>query len=354
MRNTLVTDVTEKEHRKKPGSMWRWLIGIAGIAALVIATAPMAKTILQEMPWALHHISPLWLLLCLVAQAGVYLCLSEILAVSLSALGYRSVPRRFLLTTGAAFLLANRAIPGLAVAGLAVLVQRLKREDIPAEAGQTVAAAFFGSDYAGFLLLGVFALPFLASGGHLGALHPALLIAGLVVILLVAALLIVAYRVTGLLEKIAGGIGHLLATLRCRPSRADEWADKGKTLVASFRARISDLVTYPKRLLLVCGWALLMHVCEVATLVLAVRAFGGTVAFSVAAAGYVAGNLGAIISFLPGGAGLYEGGMITALHAVGGLPVALSLAATLVYRLLTLWLPMPFALVAVRHAMHEG
>ena len=333
--------------------MWRWLAGTGAIAALLIATAPMAKTLRHELPWALHHFSPLWVLGCLMAQAGVYLCLSEILAVSLSALGYHSVPRQYLLTTGSAFLLANRAIPGPAVAGLAILVQRLKREQIPAEAGQTVAAAFFGSDYAGFILLAVLALPFLAAGGHGGVLHPALLLAGLTVILLAASLLIVAYRVTGLLEKIAGGIGRLLAFLRCKPARANVWADKGKAFVASFRARIADLVTDPKRLLLVCGWALLMHVCEVATLALAVRAFGGDVAFSVAAAGYVAGNLGAIISFLPGGAGLYEGGMITALHAVGGLPIALSLAATLVYRLLTLWLPMPFALIAVRHALRE-
>ena len=176
---------------------------------------------------------------------------------------------------------------------------------------------------------------------------------GLAIILLAAGGLIAAYRVPGLLEKLASGSGRLLAMLRRKPRRADEWIDKGKALVTLFRARVSDLLTDPKRLLLVCGWALLMHLCEVATLVLAVRAFGGDVPFSVAAAGYVAGNLGAIISFLPGGAGLYEGGMITALHAVGGLPIALSLAATLVYRLLTLWLPMPFALVAVRHAMRE-
>jgi uncharacterized protein (TIRG00374 family) len=340
-----------ENHQNQSGkkSHWRWLIGLGFLAALGIATAPMLKTALRELPWALRHLSWGWLLLCIPAQAGVYGCLAEILGVSLAALGYRRVPRWSLLPTGAAFLLANRAIPGPAVAGLAVLVHRLKQKQIPAEVSHAVAAAFFGADYAGFFILALGALPFLANDGRLGPLHPSLLVAAFALILLCVALLVVIYRIPGFLEKIAGRAGRLWATLRRQKNRDDEWTEKGRMAVTAFRERAADLAKRPQMLLRVGVWALLMHLCEVTTLVLAVCAFGGRSAFSVTAAGYVAGNLGAIVSFFPGGAGLYEGGMIAALHLIGGLRNPIPLAATLLYRLLTLWLPMPFALAAIRH-----
>lgn len=335
-------------HHRVGGAWWRWGLAALALAAIVAALAPSAADAMRSLPGQFRHLHWAWLPLALLCQGALYVCLAGILAAALGALGLRRVSFPWLVPTSAVFLLTNRALPGPAVAGAAVLVARLRQRGVPPEAGQAVAATFFGADYAGFLLLGAVALPFLAAEGRLGPLHPALLLAALGLIVLAGAGSAAAYHLPDLLERIAETSARAAARVARRGPDADHAALLARAAVTASRARIADLGRRPGALLAACLWSFLMHAVDALTLVITVRAFGAPVAFAVAAAGYVAGNMGAIVSFLPGGVGLYEGGMIAALHAVGGVPTATAIAATLVYRLFSLWLPLPFAADGVR------
>lgn len=344
------TDV--QEQAKSP--WWRWALAIAALGAVVLALAPSAADAARQLPWALRRLEWAWVPAGVLAQVLMYVFLAGILAAALGALGYRRVPFLSLIPTSAVFLLTNRALPGPAVAGMAVLSARLRRRGVTAQAGHAVASTFFGADYAGFFLLAIVTLPLLAAEGHLGPLRPRVLLFAALLIALGGIASVVVYRMPGLLEGAAERGGRLLARLLRHHADQDRWAEHGRHGVLAYRQHVAELRQQPGALLRACLWSFAMHAIDAATLVLTARAFGFSVPFPVAAAGYLAGNLGAIVSFLPGGVGLYEGGMIAALHAIGGVPPAPAVAATLLYRLLSLWLPLPAAVAALRRSRRGG
>ncbi len=103
-----------------------------------------------------------------------------------------------------------------------------------------------------------------------------------------------------------------------------------------------------------------MHGGEIATIACCLVAFHANKEPGVAAvatlavaagAAYVAGNLAAIVSFLPAGLGAFEVAMGATLHLVGDVPLPEAALATLAYRLLSVWLPLPFILQTARQAV---
>ena len=75
---------------------------------------------------------------------------------------------------------------------------------------------------------------------------------------------------------------------------------------------------------------------------------------------FVAASVLGLLPFTPGGLGFVEAGLAATL-AVAGVPAGDALVATLVYRLLTFWLPIPLGGVAVYvfrrrhpHEVHAG
>ena len=324
---------------------------IAGLALLTLCAlllAPGAREAARALP-ALSGVDPVWVLAALLCQGLVYGSVAGILAAALGALD-QPVSLSFLLQTGGAFLWANRALPGPALAGLAVLTFLLGKQNVPPAAAQAAAATFYVADYAAFLALALVALGAQAASGRLSALHPALLGLALGVIAAGVCAALLVYRAPETARRWAERSAHRAGNLLRRPA-PEVWAARAGRATEAVYARWRALAQRPRALLGACLWAGAMHLGEAATLVCAARAFGARVPFGVAAAGYVAGNLAAIVSFLPGGLGLYEGAMVGALHALGGAPLAPALAATLLYRLLSVWLPAPIALSATRRAL---
>jgi uncharacterized protein (TIRG00374 family) len=75
-------------------------------------------------------------------------------------------------------------------------------------------------------------------------------------------------------------------------------------------------------------------------LLVSLRAVGATPRTSLVLVAYAAGDLLALIPFTPGGVGFVEAGLVGML-ALTGVPAGLAVTATLLYRLLSYWLPIP-------------
>ncbi len=61
-----------------------------------------------------------------------------------------------------------------------------------------------------------------------------------------------------------------------------------------------------------------------------------------------------IIPLTPGGLGFVEAGL-TAVLVLAGVPAAVAISATLLYRLVSFWLPIPIGLVAgIAHRVKHG
>ncbi len=90
-----------------------------------------------------------------------------------------------------------------------------------------------------------------------------------------------------------------------------------------------------KHMLPVLRWAFLTNLAEMSLLYIAFLAHGTWVNPGAVLIALVVANLVGLIAILPGGVGLYEP-LMTAVLISGGIPAALALSATLVYRVISL------------------
>ena len=318
--------------------LWKVLITVISLGVLVAAFLPGIRQSRGLWP-SLAHCRWEWIGAAALCQVGVYLTIAGVFGVSIAALGKR-LPASTLLLTSMAFLFSTKAF---AVAGLATLVLLLGRRGVGADIAQAAAGTFYLADYAGFIALtvGVY-----FSGGVAGeSAHSliasfALLVCGVAFILI---MLSAPKPVTAFVDRVALGGARLLR----RPD-PDHIAGKARSVTESFYGRWTELARRRRVIAATTVLALAMHLCETGTVVCCARAFSAPIGVGPAAAGYVAGNLAALVSFLPGGTGFFEGAMAASIGRLGHVPLAVALASTLAYRALALWLPLPLVFGVVR------
>ena len=87
-------------------------------------------------------------------------------------------------------------------------------------------------------------------------------------------------------------------------------------------------------------FALLANTVEIASIYVVYLAFGEVVNPGAIIIAYVIANFAGLISVLPGGVGIYEG-LMTAVLVTAGVPAAVSIPATITYRVLTSAIQLP-------------
>jgi uncharacterized protein (TIRG00374 family) len=112
--------------------------------------------------------------------------------------------------------------------------------------------------------------------------------------------------------------------------------------VVLVRKALAQPRRYPLALL---GW-LVFWGGDILTMYAAIRAFGANVDLLPLVLAYTTAYVVTSLPLPAGGAGGVEAGLAFSLHAVG-VPLAVALLATLVYRFFTMWLPVGVALVAL-------
>jgi uncharacterized protein (TIRG00374 family) len=233
---------------------------------------------------------------------------------------------------------ASKVVPGGAATGGAVQGKLLIQAGQP---GAAVASALAGVALittAVLLLLPVLTVPALL----IGPPPEEELRLGLLVSLVVA-VVIVGIGVTVLtwprvLSTTGRLVGHVLH--RVRPSFT---ADSMATLLTAQRARVA--AAFQGRWWLAVFLAAANRMFDYAALVAALAAFGVHARPSEVLLAYVVAQALAIVPITPGGLGFVESGL-TALLVVIGVPVDVSVIATLLYRLVSFWVPIPIGVLA--------
>jgi uncharacterized membrane protein YbhN (UPF0104 family) len=129
-----------------------------------------------------------------------------------------------------------------------------------------------------------------------------------------------------------------------------------RSLFAGVIPRMLDVLQRPQKLITGVGGMLLLTLCFVMCLDASIRAFGDESA-SLSIAGvavvFLAGNALGSAAPTPGGVGAVEATLTVGLIAVG-LPKEVAAPAVLMYRLLTLWLPVLPGWLAFTHLTRKG
>lgn len=276
---------------------------------------------------SLSHLDWYWAGLALLAEIASFVSLWELDRIALAERSWFVVACMQL--SGNA---VGQVVPGGGATATAFEVRMLRRAKVPTVRSVAALAASTALQIATTLALPLFALPSILAGVRV---KPNLTAA--------------AYLGTGALMLLL--LGGVLAFVSDRPlvllGRAVEWA-----LQHAFRFETTDL---PAKLLeqrdfirLAVGGRFVASVIsatgstafDYAALLCALEAVGASPRASLVLLAYVAAAALGLIPFTPGGLGFVEAGLVGSLTLAGIRP-SHALVATLVYRLIAFWLPIP-------------
>ncbi|MCD9623530.1 lysylphosphatidylglycerol synthase transmembrane domain-containing protein [Rhabdothermincola salaria] len=310
------------------------LLMLAIAAVALYGLAPQLVDMWDSVP-RLSRIAPLWFAVMLLLMAGSYASVWWLTRVALPQVSW--------FVAGTSQLVSNavaKAVPGGAAMGAAAGYRMLAVSGVnKGTAGAALTATSIISNGVllmlplAALLISVIGAPvprgldLVAYGG-----------AALFIMLLVFGFLLVKYDRPLLLfgrsiERVAGFVLRRLH--RTGGPTAEGFVQQRDLMVAGLGAR------WKKALLAAVGnWLL-----DYFALVAALMAVGVSPRFSVVLLAFGAAAVLGMIPITPGGLGFVEAGL-TAMLVVAGVPSDQALLATLAYRIVSYWLPLPAGLVA--------
>lgn len=100
-------------------------------------------------------------------------------------------------------------------------------------------------------------------------------------------------------------------------------------------------------------WSFVLNLSEVLVIYVVYIAFGEWVDLGAIILAYAIANVAGFVSVLPGGVGVYEG-LMTAVLATAGVPAAVSLPVTVMYRVLNTVVQIPPGYYLYHRAIHRG
>jgi uncharacterized membrane protein YbhN (UPF0104 family) len=265
---------------------------------------------------------PLWLLVAGLLQAVTYLAQGQI---------WRLVTRagRVPLSIGTAYRLSlarlfiDQALPSAGLSGTVVMVKSLQQRGIPTRVVMAGVAIDTASCYATYVA-GLAAALALTLIEHLRTSRVMLAAAPFVPFALGISIGFIA-----LAGRPAGPFARKLARFR--------FLRKGLALLAQADPR---LARSPRLLLEACACQLTVLLLDAATIWALIAALGATVSPAGVFVSFMLSTLFRMVGIAPGGLGSFEAASVLTLSLVGvKVPVALS--ATLLFRGMSFWLPLP-------------
>jgi uncharacterized protein (TIRG00374 family) len=316
------------------------LLAVTGVSLYLLAPA------LLEVFGAfdrLDEFNPLWWIAMVLLQVGSYACMWGVQRISMGAKHIGPV-----VTSQLASNAFGRVVPGGVAAAGAMQYAMLTRSGVPAGRAASGMTASSVLVFAILLALPLLALPAVLFGAPVDAgLGRAALIGGVLFVLLFA----------------AGAAAILWDRPLVLVGRAAQWV---RNRVLRNRAPLAGV---PERLLrernsvtMVLGqrwWqALLLAVgrwlLDYLTLLTALTAVHADPRPSTVLLAFCAAQFLGTMPLTPGGLGFVEAGL-TGTLALAGVPAGAAVVATLAYRLVSFWLPIPAGgVAAILHRRHYG
>jgi uncharacterized protein (TIRG00374 family) len=317
--------------------LWRGssrpLVGLFFLAAVVAIVWHLGDV--RRFVQLLRDARPLWLCVAVAFQTVTYACAGTIWWVVFHRAGSPQRLRTLsFLSVGKVF--TDQAFPSGGIAGDLFMLRALTRRSTPRPLGIAAVVVTLLGFYAALIASMVVSLLHLWMHGNVG---PVLLVMTVVLLLLALAVSSILFL---LVRGRRGGVQDWLS--RFGPSRV---------VVESFAQAPRDTIRDAPSLAGSVALQLAIVVLDAATLWATLSAVGEHVPAGSVFASYVFAKIAEITGMVPGGLGTFEGTCVALLH-VSGVSFEAALAATLLLRGFTFWLPMlPGLLVVRRELVHR-
>ncbi|HYN92144.1 MAG TPA: YbhN family protein [Thermoleophilaceae bacterium] len=325
-----------------PGALTRRGLLLAVTAISLYLLAPALIAVFGAFG-ELDEISPLWFVAMVALQVGSYTCMWGIQRLAVRADHWGPVILSQLAANS-----FGRVVPGGVAATGAMQYAMLVRAGVPAAAAASGMTASSLLVFGTLLALPLLALPAILTGVAVDPKLTRAALAGAIVFVLMVA----GGAACVIWERPLELIGRAVQALHNRLRRRHE----PLTWLPERLLRERDIVVgvlgreWWKALLLAAGrWVL-----DYLTLIAALYAVGATPRASLVLLAFCAAQLLGTMPLTPGGLGFVEAGL-TGTLALAGVGAGAALVATLAYRLVSFWLPIPAgAVAAVVHRRRYG
>src|SRR4051812_4018272 len=308
-----------KQPQRQHSRWWMWFLAIAIIAGVVaIATHYGDVLLLFQL---MRKAKPRWLAAALIAQAITYFTQAEIWRIVGKKTG-TSLPMSLLYKLALSKLFVDQALPSAGVSGTVVVAKSLSGRGL--SEGAVVAAVVINttSFFSSYVVALGIALVIVIESGRASSL---------IIYVSLAFMLLGAGLTAGMLALTPERLSHI--PKRIQRFRFVQNALKDVQNADSNLVRDAWLQT-------VAGfYQLLTFLLDAATLWMLMYSLGGQPSLKGAFAAFMIANLFRTISFIPGGLGTFEAAVVYMLKTDGS-PYSTGLAAALLFRGITFFLPM--------------
>ncbi|KTD17736.1 lysylphosphatidylglycerol synthase transmembrane domain-containing protein [Legionella jordanis] len=298
----------------------KWIIGF--FVFILILLVYIHFTELSKFVLLLRQIKPLWFLLALLFQVGTYACLAAVWWIALSYL-QENILFKNLLLLSLAQLFVNQTIPSSGLSGTTVVTQFLLKRDISTKAIALAIALNVFARQISYILVFILSIAILWLNHGLGK-----------------ALIILTVIFTSIMVIIFAGAAVLwiLARKNKLPSILKRHKNL-ESLVSAIKKLNPRLLLDVRVSLPAIALSIAIFIFDSLTLWMILLALGIHLNFALVFSAQVIAQAVATLSFVPGGLGVFEGSLTGVLHLLG-LSIEPALAATILFRGLTYWLPM--------------
>lgn len=320
-----------------------------GWALAVLAVAAVAFLYRKDIPAAARAIAtarPAWLVLLLLLALLGLAAFGLLFRAGQTAAGAKVALWEGIELGNAAYAL-NLVVKSSGLAGVVVFTRRARARDEPhgrAVAGYLLATVLSHFAFAAVLLA---ALATLLFAGRFTAIDAAASAVFAVYLGFHVVLIVAAARSRSLVRAVYAAPRRALDRIRRALRLAGRSVGEPSAHADELFDAIALIRTRPRRSVPVAGWAISVDLVHVLWVYVAVQAVGGGAGLDAALVAYGVATLFGIVGIVPGGLGFVELGMTAALVSYG-MPTAGAAAATVLYRVAELWLPLAAGALASR------
>lgn len=335
----------------KSFKLWLNVITIAALIVLVIITRHQIAETFRR----LVDLNYFWLALILPLQLVNFWSAGKFYQSYLKTLG-EEVKSTTMFAAALEMNFVNHVLPSGGVSGFGYLGLRFKKLGIPASKSTLTQVVRHSLTFLSFIIYLFLAMFLLAIFGSASRIMVASSVTIIFLVLIGAGLLTYlissASRIKKFMAFLPKAVNRLFNLFR-REKKPTIDIERIEQLFEDLHGDYLQMRRNWKSLKAPFWWTMLMNLTELTTILVVYLAFGSFVNPGAIIVAYAVASTAGLIAVLPGGVGIYEG-LMTAVMASAGIPKALALSATLVYRIMTMLLFIPIGFVLYQMALKRG
>ncbi len=245
---------------------------------------------------------------------------------------------------------ANTVFPSGGISGIAILRGRFRKHKVSAHTTTVAQAFWFGFTAITFIILLLASLLMLFLSKKIEMVSFRLILILLLFILIGSLVVIALLMNRRIAEKVTYYLTRPTNWLLKKFNRNSLGKDQLHELNNKFYETLADFKSNWRLLIAPFWWCFITLVIDIASLYMVFIAFGAYPNPGVVIAAFLIALFASVLSVFTSGVGIFEIGMVSILVGLG-LGFDISFSASLIYRLIALWLFLPFGFYLYKRTM---